>query len=400
MLHAEVKKSSITIQEPRIHGKPERKEEKKRKRGRSLYRWAFAPVLAWAAKNTGKARPSPAEAARFPNSARKTIMNAWLIVTFLIVHGVSNTSIVPAKSCDLKANIWCMACSDKKELLAIGITKGERNVIKLLPMSLQGGFDLAVTDHSTTDLSFSANGLYVISASKVLHLWNTEQKALVATNDSYAVRATFVRGSLIGGGVSGESPRLFQLTNRAKEFQEQKVLYGQYCSCWAFSFNGNLLATGYGYLVKWKDEKPGQVKVWHVNTGELIANLKTAEGEIVALELSEDGKLIIVGTTKGFAVWDIMAKKCLVNINADAKGDIVTATFIPGTDFIVGGSSDGALRLVNVNAPNKPFRLVFHNSPVRGLVYSKRTASLISCEEAGRVAVWSLKEIKASIDKK
>jgi WD40 repeat protein len=71
-------------------------------------------------------------------------------------------------------------------------------------------------------------------------------------------------------------------------------------TCWAFSPDGKLIATGAGYkrVSRWGDvqENDGEVRVWEVATGKLLATERKGLwlGTVKRVAFSKDGKTVLV----------------------------------------------------------------------------------------------------------
>jgi hypothetical protein len=66
-------------------------------------------------------------------------------------------------------------------------------------------------------------------------------------------------------------------------------------TCWAFSPDSSLVATGSGFAKKTFDGpiSTGQIKVWDTATGKLVAECKDPLGYVEALAFSKDGKTVL-----------------------------------------------------------------------------------------------------------
>jgi hypothetical protein len=83
----------------------------------------------------------------------------------------------------------------------------------------------------------------------------------------------------------------------SKLYHDRLVQWGrEQITCWAFSLDGKLVATGSGYREKSGPDKTsvGQVRVWEVPGGELVATYPGSLGYVTAVAFSKDGKKVLV----------------------------------------------------------------------------------------------------------
>jgi hypothetical protein len=83
----------------------------------------------------------------------------------------------------------------------------------------------------------------------------------------------------------------------SKLYHDRLVQWGrEQITCWAFSPDGKLVATGSGYREKSGPDKTsvGQVRIWEVPDGGLVATYPAALGYVTAVAFSKDGKKVLV----------------------------------------------------------------------------------------------------------
>jgi len=83
----------------------------------------------------------------------------------------------------------------------------------------------------------------------------------------------------------------------SKLYHDRLVQWGrERITCWAFSPDGKLVATGSGYREKSGPDKTsvGEVRVWEVPGGELVATYPGSLGYVTAVAFSKDGKKVLI----------------------------------------------------------------------------------------------------------
>src|SRR5262249_24169195 len=71
-------------------------------------------------------------------------------------------------------------------------------------------------------------------------------------------------------------------------------------TCWAFSPDGKLVATGAGYKRgrRGEQDNEGQVRVWEVATGKLIASKDNDIGWVKGVAFDKEGKKVVFNAEK------------------------------------------------------------------------------------------------------
>ena len=108
-------------------------------------------------------------------------------------------------------------------------------------------------------------------------------------------------------------------------------------NCLAFSPDGKILATGH---------YDGMIRLWDVESGELVRELKTA-GVIEALSFSPSGGVLASGSSyQDFAVrlWDVQSGALLRTLEGHTHG-IESLEFSPNAQLLASAAYDGTLRL-------------------------------------------------------
>jgi len=159
------------------------------------------------------------------------------------------------------------------------------------------------------------------------------------------------------------------------ESTEPKVIYFTI----AFSHDGKRIAAGGDSQV---------VKVWEVETGELIHELKEHNYAITSIAFSPDGKFIAAGSTD-IKLWNIESGQ-LINSFGKHTDLITKIEFSPDGRTIASASKDRTIKLWQI--PNGELRRSFdgHASAVTSVSFSPDGRTLISSSSDTTTRLWSV----------
>ncbi|WP_392531313.1 protein kinase [Nostoc sp. C117] len=203
--------------------------------------------------------------------------------------------------------------------------------------------------HAVKSVAFSANGQILASGSwdKTIKLWNVNTGAEICTLTGHQLKVNSVafspQGEILASASYDRTIRLWQ-NNSEREFKN--------CPCYtllgtlsghawavltvAFSPDGKILATG---------SDDNTIKLWEVNTGQLISTLLGHSWSVVALAFTADGETLISGS------WDKTVKLWRVNtaeeiITLSGHTDSISAIAVnPVAQLIASGSRDKTIKL-------------------------------------------------------
>ncbi len=130
-----------------------------------------------------------------------------------------------------------------------------------------------------------------------------------------------------------------------------------------------------------------QVKVWDVESGATIANLKPSASDSSSVAFSPDGALLASsGWTPALSLWDTKTW---------SKGSDLTGrtayqlAYTPDGDTLAAGLSDGGIALWDVERGQETAVLQGHTQPVRALACSPDARRLASGSVDGTISLWN-----------
>lgn len=90
------------------------------------------------------------------------------------------------------------------------------------------------------------------------------------------------------------------------------------------------------------------VRLWDLETGESLHELRGHEGDVMCVSFSHDGQRLLTGSNdRSCRVWNVETGELEQTIEGHEK-PVYTAIWLPGDEVIATGSADGRLRLIRV----------------------------------------------------
>ena len=152
--------------------------------------------------------------------------------------------------------------------------------------------------------------------------------------------------------------------------------------CAAFSFDGQVLATG---------GKDFQIKLWDIPTGQEVRTLVGHLKEVAALAFSPDGKLLAsVGEKEErIRIWNLATGVELKSFSGPTQARIL---FSPDNQFLAVASAEGSIRLWNANAgvEVKTFQTDADSEDVTSIAFSPDSKMLVSIEPGVAIKLWEV----------
>ncbi|MCF2147701.1 serine/threonine protein kinase [Desmonostoc muscorum LEGE 12446] len=203
--------------------------------------------------------------------------------------------------------------------------------------------------HAVKSVTFSPDGQILASGSwdKTVKLWNVNTGDQICTLTGHKLQVNSVafspQGQIIASASYDRTIRLWQISSQ-KEFKNcpcytlSGILSGH---AWAvltvaFSPDGKVLATG-------SDDKT--IKLWEVNTGQLISTLSGHSWSVVSVAFTADGKTLISASwDKTVKLWKVSTAEEIVTLCGHT--DSVSAIAVSQVArLIASGSKDKTIKL-------------------------------------------------------
>ena len=250
--------------------------------------------------------------------------------------------------------VKAIAYSPNEEILA---TASDDKTIKLWNVKTKQEIcTLFGHSHAVKSVAFSSDGKLLASGSwdKTVKLWDVKTEKEICTLRGHQLQVSAVAFSPIpcSGGILASASfdrtvRIWQVDQAFECLAELKNLRNDNFAstlsghAWAvltvaFSPNGKILATG---------SDDNTIKLWEVDTGQLICTLLGHSWSVVAVTFSTDGEMLISGSRdKTVKLWRVSTKKEIATLSGHV--DSVSAIAVsPDAQQIVSGSRDKTIKL-------------------------------------------------------
>ena len=207
--------------------------------------------------------------------------------------------------------------------------------------------------HAVKSVAFSPDGQILASGSwdKTIKLWDVNTGTEICTMTGHQLQVNSVafspQGQLLASASYDRTIRLWQipaLESSHKEFQNRSCysLLGTLSDhAWAvltvaFSPDGKILATG---------SDDNTIKLWEVNTGQLICTLVGHSWSVVAVAFTADGEtLLSASCDKTVKLWRVSTAEEIVTLSGHV--DSVSAVAVSKVrQLIASGSRDKTIKL-------------------------------------------------------
>lgn len=231
-----------------------------------------------------------------------------------------------------------------------------------------------------------ARGLLALEEENYAAAWECLRQARSLPGYAWEERGLFLWGSLYD--------RFPRITLKGAREILSVAPHGGRINAIAFSPSGEWVATA-------GNDKT--VQLWHPRTGDLRQTYQnTASGGGMALDLSRDGRYLLVGDDGGSVqIWDAAGGRCQSRFSGN--GSIARAvSFSPDGVYILAGFANGELRLWEATSRRLLRHWQGHQTPIASVCFSPDGRYLLSAETgssrgesdwgSGRWKYWQMAE--------
>ncbi|HEX3624370.1 MAG TPA: hypothetical protein VH280_02985, partial [Verrucomicrobiae bacterium] len=133
------------------------------------------------------------------------------------------------------------------------------------------------------------------------------------------------------------------------------------------------------------------VRLWNYQTGDGITNFVTNDSGVVAMAFTPDGKLLVIGTTKGVVrVLDVAAWKVTRIIDLDSPIHSLAAT----TNRILLGYGDGTVAMLKFEEQASIPEVKKQIGAINAVAFSPKGEQFAAASADGTVKVWDAETMK------
>jgi WD40 repeat protein len=135
----------------------------------------------------------------------------------------------------------------------------------------------------------------------------------------------------------------------------------------------------------------GAIHLWNTTSWALSATLASGSGNVAALALSPDGRILAsrVGGDTKILLWDLRHKRLASDPVLESNtGAVTSLSFSPDGRTLASGTFDGPIKLWNVAGRQELGTLRGHITILRSLAFSPDGQSLISSSYDSTIRIW------------
>lgn len=287
-------------------------------------------------------------------------------LTMLCLGAASAPSFAQVKSFKVSPeSIFAIALAQDADTLAI---VGENERVEL--WSLTRGKRLARLAQETVSLAvaFSPTGELAIGADRVV-VWDNRQKSRILDKKmTTPITPTKVHQFSI-------DTKAF-VTEMVTEVVDSGVSI-------TFSPDGSRLVVGYDDDV---------IRIWNLNTGNLVRELRGHEAPVIAIAYSPDGKTISSASSDSTVrLWNARNGK-LLRIMNDHQSDVGAVAYSPYGQLLASGGWDGQILIWDLKKRTAVSRFKGHTDRISSLAFSPRGKHLVTGSADRSVRIWRIKD--------
>ncbi len=133
------------------------------------------------------------------------------------------------------------------------------------------------------------------------------------------------------------------------------------------------------------------VRLWNYQTGDVVTNFVTNDSGVAAMAFTPDGKLLVIGTTKGVVrVLDVAAWKVTRIIDLDSPIHSLAAT----TNRVLLGYGDGTVAMLKFEEQASIPEVKKQSGAINAVAFSPKGEQFAAASVDGTVKVWDAETLK------
>ena len=162
----------------------------------------------------------------------------------------------------------------------------------------------------------------------------------------------------------------------------------------AWSPEGGRVATGGGRMAGFRNDLPGELRIWSATDGREIANLRGHMGYVSSIAWTGDGRRLAstsgeFGPPGQVKIWDAATGKELFNLKGH-MGQVHTVSWSPGDRHLASACSDGTIKIWDSETGKELRTMRGHLKAVDQTAWSKDGLRLASTSVDSSVKIWDV----------
>lgn len=236
-------------------------------------------------------------------------------------------------------------------------------------------------------LSWSPNGRFIASGSDdtTVQVWNVASKECLCTYNGLSNVQTLAwspEGSLIVSGYYNETAQVW----RAFTGECIQVYRGHSHEIESVSWSPN------GLFIASASSFDHAVHIWQPTTGNLVFSCESHQVEYMDTAWSPNGRMLACAGDEEIQIWDIVTRSPVYLTQPNLSNDfnrIYTVSWSPDDQYIVSGSTDGKVRIWDVERTQVKHIYSGHKNIVLEVAWSPDGNYIASSSDDG-VKIWSV----------